>query len=115
MSEKTSTPCPLDLISVLQEYPTLSANGMDAKEYCEIDFVQFRKAFEWLENHRTRNHSKGRHEFYSSYYLKHVAEDAAGAYISNGALIAAGFLQGLKWEHDQGSPNVYFKVPPVRS
>lgn len=42
----------------------------------------------------------------NSYYLKHRAEDWAGIYVSNGALIAASIHIGMKMVTRHGSPNI---------
>jgi hypothetical protein len=48
----------------------------------------------------------------SSYGLKHEAERWSGGYISNGALIAAAYLERCLIERD--GPNAYFSLSPTR-
>jgi hypothetical protein len=47
----------------------------------------------------------------TSYGLKHKAEDLAGAYVSNGMLIAAALALGFSAQPtDPGSPNAWFNI-----
>ena len=47
----------------------------------------------------------------SSYSLKHIAERAAGNYISNGAFIAAALLEGWTVKRIPGSnPNAWLNI-----
>jgi hypothetical protein len=48
----------------------------------------------------------------TSYGLKHEAERWLGRYISNGALIAAAYLEGCLIERD--GPNAYLSLSPTR-
>lgn len=95
-----------DLERVMEQEPTLTASGIDsmlsimdwekmnikeAKQQLEIerkDFLQNFKEFEtccfWLSKFK-----RIKTPLRSSYYLKHVVEELAGRYISNGVLIAA--------------------------
>jgi hypothetical protein len=53
-------------------------------------------------------HTKAIHRTIGSYGLKHRAERWAGAYISNGAFIAAAHIEGYRIERD--GPNAYFSL-----
>ena len=94
--------------AVLEKHPTLTANGFD---------VSTRKGFQACRDHLL--HSQGREEFeaardwlsrvpkvqrcrYSSYFLKHCAEEWSGEYVSNGAFIAAAFCLGFKVSRRSG-------------
>jgi hypothetical protein len=65
----------------------------------------FLRAVEWL-NHIPRRKSVN----LGSYGLKHQAERWGGAYVSNGALIAAAIHLGFKVERVRGTPNALINV-----
>ena len=63
-----------------------------------------------------REHARPRESFnrrHGSYGLKHMAEKWAGAYISNGALIAAALSLGYEARRFPGSPNCSFNMDVV--
>lgn len=62
----------------------------------------------WLRTQQSRLTLNPRR---SSYGLKHIAERAAGSYISNGALIAAALLEGWKVKRiSEISPNARLNI-----
>lgn len=76
-------------------------------------FQEWRAVFEWLRDRRAECWRRGKHEWYDSYGLKHVAERAIGAYVANGVFIAAAYELGIKMRRyrDKANPNAQFKLP----
>jgi hypothetical protein len=46
----------------------------------------------------------------SSYYLKHICEQEAEVYITNGAFIAAGVVEGFQIKRVRSSPNCLINI-----
>ncbi|MBL8236470.1 MAG: hypothetical protein JNM66_03570 [Bryobacterales bacterium] len=111
---------------VLGAYRHLSANGFCSwhpvrppatiLDKCEAsrahlltDFgvEQFELARTWLRKYHRRQSINRR---CSSYTWKHQAENEEGAYISNGALIAAALSLGFNVQHILGTPNAYVGI-----
>ena len=87
------------------------------QKFIDTGFPEFKNACAFLSGcllRKTVNRKAGR-----SYGLKHKAEEWAGEYISNGALIAAAIHLGIRYERDKDSPNVVLavssKCPLVRA
>ncbi len=62
---------------------------------------------EWLRDKAKRKTMNPR---YSSYGLKHLAEDEIGEYVTNGAFIAAAIHCGFPYRLIDESPNVLFGI-----
>lgn len=103
----------------LDAYPNLTDNGWSNPR--EADFAERRayllasdedinRARKWL---RQFERTATVRPWACSYHLKHLCERETGAYISNGALIAAALLEGLKMRHDHG-PNCEFNLKKRR-
>jgi hypothetical protein len=78
-------------------------------EFLRTGFDEFFRAVDFLARcqlRRTPNHTRCGF----SYHLKHVAERWAGAYISNGALIAAAIHLGIPFDRSDETLNVYLAV-----
>lgn len=105
-------PDPEDLSTVLRREPELTANGIDAKCDTDVDFYEFRAAFIWfgtiLEAVRF-----SKHEYQPSELLRQSCENAIGCFVSNGAVIAAGLLKGLKTKRRKKDVNVEFSLPSL--
>ncbi|MGC2836156.1 MAG: hypothetical protein WA238_18915 [Methylocella sp.] len=88
------------LDSVLERYPLLSAGGFDAKDPVDLrsraDQIDAALAYLRAGAPLDRAPSAGMY----SYGLKHRAEEWAGRYISNGAMIAAAIMLGWKVKRD---------------
>lgn len=107
------------LPTILKQHPLLTRFGFG--EY-ERPFVATEKrrsdllaaiaeidhARAWLQTQQPRLTLNPRR---SSYGLKHIAERAAGSYISNGAFIAAAFLEGWTVKRiPGGNPNARLNI-----
>ena len=110
-----------DIALIIDQVPTLNAHGIGLFNHgrglsaAERDAQLARgreellgseescnKVCDWLvakAKTKTVNHS------YSSYGLKHLAEDEVG-YVTNGAFIAAAIYCGFQYKLVPGSPNV---------
>jgi hypothetical protein len=96
-----------NLSQVLADYPHLTIEGFDnpqrpgfeeARERLADATDQIDRAVAWL---RLLPRTKAAR--WSSYWLKHVAEDWAGAYVANGCLVAAALMLGIGVERYPGS------------
>ena len=108
------------LAAVLAEHPTLTAYGFENSEEADPDEMAERSAelrrseatFDaacvWIREHLPPTpRSRG---YYSSYYLKHLAEAEIG-YLSNGLFIAAMIHCGHRFRQPgRGNPNAYFPL-----
>ena len=106
--ERQLTTLSARLDELLFDIPSLNYSGIgtgDAWPACRYDEV-FRAAH-WLSGFK----QLATEPRCSSYYLKHVAETATGRYISNGSLIAAAILRGIKTTPSKGSPNAGVAIP----
>ncbi len=84
--------------------PNGIGSQLDSKpEQREVDISS-----QWLNE----NVNKGitARKWYSSYYLKHIVEKAAGKYVTNGAFIKAALDMGLPFKYSGETPNVNFKI-----
>ena len=108
------------LSAVLAEHPTLTVYGFENPEETDPAEMQERiaelrrseAAFDvacvWIREHLPPTpRSRG---YYSSYYLKHVAEVEIG-YLTNGLFIAAMIHSGHRFRQPgRGNPNAYFPL-----
>lgn len=73
-----------------------------------VAIAEIDRARAWLRTQQPRLTLNARR---SSYGLKHIAERAAGNYISNGAFIAAALLEGWTVKRIPGSnPNAWLNI-----
>jgi hypothetical protein len=102
------------LLDVMQRYPDLTIDGLGGDSRPDLerrrsDLIaahdQFERAVAWL-----RLVPKVQTPRRSSYYLKHAAERWAGAYVSNGALIAAAVHLGFPIERSPSHINANIGV-----
>jgi len=86
------------------------ANGLVACEQdCPPDPSQIEICRRWLRAFCLPR--KALYTTYSSYGLKHIAENWVGAYATNGAFIAAAFAEGYRVVPTRrGGPNAYFNL-----
>ena len=98
---------------VLREFPYLTCNGFSRPKdplemFSDGTLNQFEIAKAWLsmcDRRKTVNRNN------SSYGYKHMVEDWAGTYISNGAMIAAAIAMDIKVEPcHYASLNAYFAI-----
>jgi len=108
------------LAAVLAEYPTLTAYGFENPDETDPAEMQersaelrrseaaFDAACAWIREHLPPTpRSRG---YYSSYYLKHIAEAETG-YLTNGLFIAAMIHCGHRFRQPgNGNPNGYFPL-----
>jgi hypothetical protein len=108
------------LVAVLAKHPTLTAYGFENPDETDPAEMQERSeelrkseaAFDaarvWIREHLPPTpRSRG---YYSSYYLKHVAEAEVG-YLTNGLFIAAMIHCGHRFRQPgRGNPNAYFPL-----
>jgi hypothetical protein len=95
----------------------ITAQGI-SREGSLPDRTQVALAKKWLAENFTRAdrwRRSGSHGFgIGSYGLKHDCEKAVGAYVSNGALIAAALALGFPAKRQEAkSPNAFFKIKPI--
>lgn len=95
----------------------ITAHGI-SREGPAPDGAQVALAKKWLAANFTRAdrwRRSGSHGFgIGSYGLKHDCEKAVGAYVSNGALIAAALALGFPAKRqDPKSLNAFFKIKPL--
>lgn len=107
------------LRSVMEQYPLLTHFGFGeygqpfiATKQGRNDLLkatdEINRARAWLKTQQQRVSINPKH---SSYGLKHVAERAAGGYISNGSLIAAALMEGWKVQRiDLDNPNARLNI-----
>jgi hypothetical protein len=104
---------------VLEEHPTLSANGFDSRRAASFEgthqervsefhsvIEEVNECLDWLSDIRmikTICYSRG------SYGLKHDVENDCGRYISNGAFIMAALMRGYPMRRNDG-PNAWFAM-----
>jgi len=115
-----------DLRAVLEKHPDLKKNGFvpwfslsgPPDHHAEIVAAQtaflegggvygFGRARRWLAGRARRKTVNRNH---SSYHWKHVAESAEGAYVSNGALIAAALADGFPVGRVSGALNAWIGI-----
>jgi len=112
------------LAAVMFEEPTLNLNGIGPGPYPGTPQERRERSEAWRRELRARSahvHQirawlednieprKTINSWAGSYGLKHIAENALGAYVSNGELIAAAIIAGFPYRLEGGrSPNVYF-------
>ena len=108
------------LSAVLAEYPTRTVYGFENPDETDPDKMAehsaelrrseaaFDAACVWIREHLPPTpRSRG---YYSSYYLKHVAEVEIG-YLANGLFIAAMIHYGHRFRQPgRGNPNAYFPL-----
>ena len=108
------------LAAILAEHPTLTVYGFENPEETNPDEMAgrsaelrkseatFDAACTWIREHLPPTpRSRG---YYSSYYLKHVAEVEIG-YLTNGLFIAAMIHCGHRFRQlGRGNPNAYFPL-----
>ena len=108
------------LAVILAEYPTLTVYGFENPDETDPAEMQerseelrkseaaFDAACAWIREHLPLTpRSRG---YYSSYYLKHVAEVEIG-YLTNGLFIAAMIQCGHRFRQPgRGNPNAYFPL-----
>jgi len=107
-----------DLMSAMEKEPLLSAFGLHGsnrepnferdREHLAKDFEMFLVCSEYLtlcKPIKTINPRVG-----SSYSLKHEVERWSGAYVHNGAFIAAVIQAGIKYKIIPGNPNIYLAI-----
>ncbi len=89
----------------------LGPNGFeDSRKFTEEDESQIDLCKRWIstfiEPRKTLNDKT------YSYGMKHIAEDWAGSYVSNGAFIAAAIDLGYRYKQAQGkkNPNAIFNM-----
>lgn len=113
------------LTDILTAHPTLTVYGFENPDKTDPAEMQERRealgrseaAFDaacaWIWEHLPPTpRSRG---YYSSYYLKHVAEAEIG-YITNGLFIAAMLHCGHRFLHPgKGNPNAYFPLTKRRT
>lgn len=109
------------LIRVMKVHPDLTLDGLAGDKRANFKqrraellgaSDQFAKAVAWLEQvppRKTPNERDGH-----SYYVKHAAENWAGGYVSNGALIAAGLYLRFPWRQCPSSVNIWLGVASRR-
>lgn len=87
----------------------IEANGINNAGGGPVSEKQVEKAESWIKSHCSE--TKRVNTSWSSYYLKHVAEEGTGCYISNGAFIQAATNLGYRMhETFENSPNVSFNL-----
>jgi hypothetical protein len=99
---------------VLKKVPYLTCNGFSVRSGDALEMLsdctlnEFEIAKAWLsmcDRRKTVNRNN------SSYGYKHMVEDWAGTYISNGAMIAAAIAMDIKVEPcHYASLNAYFAI-----
>jgi len=104
-----------DLMYVLWAHPFLSNYGIECRskgqryernrEVLLHSLKAFRICCEWLARCRTRKTVNTR--IGTSYTLKHVVEEWAGYYISNGAFVAAVIHMGISYKCEYDFVNVH--------
>lgn len=96
-----------------RDWRVASCESRDQWLLSDYEFQQFYWAAEWLARCGRR---KTINETSSSYNLKHEAEESAGHYIANGALIAAALHLGFKIKPASNNygPNVLLNITAQR-
>ena len=89
----------MDLDQILFAHPTLTVDGYDdpARPGFAADRARLAAATDQIDRAAAwlRLLPRVKAPNLSSYWMKHVAEDWAGNYVSNGALIAAALMLGI--------------------
>ena len=93
------------LNSILERYPLLSADGFNAKDPVDLRSRadQIDAALAYLRAGAPLDSAPSAGMY--SYGLKHRAEEWAGLYICNGAMIAAALVLGWKVKRDPSGLN----------
>jgi len=108
-------PDPLDLLSLLNKYTDLSAEGFTAG--VAVDFWEMHAAWEWLRAIVRINYSSGKHEWQGSEDIRTLAEADLKHPVSPGALIAAALFRcednRNKLRRQESEANVLLKLPPL--
>jgi hypothetical protein len=90
------------------EHLQIGADGVvdpQASSFVEVDVAQVKECVQWLGRAESTTEAT-----VSSFWLKHIVQQSAGTFVSNGALIVAAHRMGFPIDRDLDEESANVKI-----